>query len=117
MGISVLEEEGGRGSLSSGYYDRVAELARSGSAPRSVVLGHAMAHELGHLLLKTGAHTATGIMRAVWQPEEVREAARSALNFSGHQAKQMRAEVRARQEDARTVLAASEPAPSASRPD
>lgn len=117
MGVSELEEEGGRGSLSSVYYDRVAKLAHSGSAPRSVVLGHAMAHELGHLLLRTGVHTATGIMRAVWQPQEVREAARSSLNFSGHQAKQMRAEALARTEDAKTVLAASEPAPAEVRPD
>jgi hypothetical protein len=105
LGVSLLSKEGGRGSLASVYYDRAVEMARSGGVSPSIVLGHAMAHELGHLLLKTGVHTATGLMRAAWQTGEVRRAARWALDFSGHQAKAMRAEALARMEDGRTMLA------------
>ena len=29
-----------------------------------------MAHELGHLLLGTNTHSASGLMRPIWRPEE-----------------------------------------------
>jgi hypothetical protein len=45
-------------------YPRVVELARNGSASVGLVLGHVIAHELGHLLLQRASHSAAGLMRA-----------------------------------------------------
>ena len=45
-------------------YPRVLELARNGSASVGLVLGHVIAHELGHLLLQRATHSAAGLMRA-----------------------------------------------------
>jgi hypothetical protein len=35
-----------------------------------VVLGRALAHEIGHYLLQSGAHASHGLMRATFQPRE-----------------------------------------------
>jgi hypothetical protein len=35
-----------------------------------MVLGRAVAHEIGHYLLESGAHTGRGLMRATFQPRE-----------------------------------------------
>ena len=45
-------------------YPRVLELARNGSVTVGLVLGHVIAHELGHLLLQRATHSAAGLMRA-----------------------------------------------------
>ena len=45
-------------------YPRVLELARNGNVMSGLVLGHVIAHELGHLLLQRATHSAAGLMRA-----------------------------------------------------
>jgi len=44
------------------FYDRVQELSNLKGLSESVVLGHIIAHELGHLVLGQGGHSDTGIM-------------------------------------------------------
>jgi hypothetical protein len=46
------------------FYPKVKELARHCALPESVILGRAMAHELGHLLLGENSHAAGGLMKA-----------------------------------------------------
>ena len=53
--------EGGIGSVSYVFYDRVEERAKSPDF-QAVLLGDLMAHELGHLLLGPHSHSPTGIM-------------------------------------------------------
>jgi hypothetical protein len=36
------------------------------------LLGRAIAHELGHLLMATSAHGPNGLMRPVWSQSEIR---------------------------------------------
>ena len=50
-----------------------------------IVLAHAMAHEIGHLLLPYG-HAATGLMRADWDAKDMRLAVHGRLNFTSEQA-------------------------------
>ena len=38
----------------------------------AVLLGRVAAHELGHLMMDTSAHTRRGLMRPNWTPDEVR---------------------------------------------
>jgi hypothetical protein len=57
-----------------------------GSAGKSVVLGDAMAHELGHLLLGVSSHAPRGVMKAEWHSEELEQAAQGTLIFHGKSA-------------------------------
>jgi len=59
-------------------------------------LGYILAHELGHLLLGSNAHTHTGIMQSRWSGEQLKQAERGALAFDETQSLHIRAEVRKR---------------------
>ena len=83
------------------FYRDVQELARSGDASESQLLGHALAHEIGHLLLGAYSHTSEGIMRASWSQQELNTIARAHLFFTDEQSNRMRAEVSALNSDQR----------------
>jgi len=63
LGIAAQAQEGTRAAAGV-FYDRVQKLARGDAASTAMILGHAMAHELGHLLLGTNSHSPVGLMRA-----------------------------------------------------
>ena len=68
--------------------------AESAGVDGSVVLGIAIGHELGHLLLGgLEAHSRTGIMQAKWAKKDVRAASHRALGFAPEEARKLRAEV------------------------
>jgi hypothetical protein len=46
------------------FYDRIEEFAQTARLPVGRLLGLAIAHEIGHLLLPARSHSAHGIMRA-----------------------------------------------------
>jgi hypothetical protein len=75
---------------SSVFYDRVSGLAQGGSATLPVLLGRAMAHEIGHLLLGESSHSRTGIMRGSWSGDDLSLAARAYLLFTPDQSRQMK---------------------------
>jgi hypothetical protein len=54
------------------------------------VLGHAAAHELGHLLLGSNSHSRSGIMSGRWRSEELKRAAKGDLLFTPDQARVIR---------------------------
>ena len=57
------------------YADRVEWLAGAAGSQLAPLLGRAIAHELGHLLMGTSTHGLHGgLMRAEWTREEVRRA-------------------------------------------
>ena len=70
LGYSFVEPTVG-GTLATVFTDRVNWLARVSRAQRTTLLGRAVAHEVGHLLIGTNEHAATGLMRAVWTADEL----------------------------------------------
>lgn len=96
LGITSMRQEGERAFVASVFCDSVREQAHPGGAGFAQILGHAMAHELGHILLRTSGHAPTGLMRARWSPEDLRRAAWGQLCFTDGQAAVIRAEVAAR---------------------
>jgi hypothetical protein len=70
------------GIFASIFYKRVEEVAKEGIADHSQILGHGMAHELGHLLLDLRGHSNFGIMRGRWDAQDLRSAAMGALLFT-----------------------------------
>jgi len=81
------------------FYRDVQELARDGDASEYQLLGHALAHEIGHLLLGAHSHASEGIMRAEWRQQELYTIARAHLFFTDEQSKRMRAQVAALNSD------------------
>ena len=96
MGWTAMAKEGERDSIADVFYDRVKERALASSASVPQLLGHVIAHELGHLLLRTSHHSAIGIMRARWETGSLLLAAKGQLNFTPEQVDLIRAEIRAR---------------------
>ena len=71
LGESLLDPVRRTGTLATIYVDRVESLARAGCVDASTLLARAIAHEIGHLLLGTTAHSRRGLMRRVWSREEL----------------------------------------------
>ena len=84
------------------------EAAMAGVAP-SEILGRAIAHELGHLLLRQPGHSRVGIMRARWSTKDFDRSPLGSLSFTPEQAESIRAEVQARaQEQAALGIASAD---------
>ena len=86
----------GFGIIAGVYLERTAHMARPLGLDLHVVLGHTMAHEIGHLLLGSNSHAGRGIMRPTWRDRELRLASSGVLGFTDEQAKAMQAQVEAR---------------------
>jgi hypothetical protein len=76
--------------------DAIQKRAVIGSTNFTDLLGLAMAHELGHLLLRSASHSVAGIMRARWTEKGLSDDDRGYLRFTYGEAESMRREVRRR---------------------
>lgn len=83
----------GGGIYTAVVYDRVRRMARARLASEAEILGCAIAHEVGHLLLGSEPHAAAGLMRAEWNPAELKLASVEQLRFTPRQAALMSAEL------------------------
>lgn len=111
LGFCPASEGTGPGSETALAYNRIKDLAQSWDADARQVLGFAAAHELGHLLLHSPGHSPTGIMRAVWNTDDLQRATRGELIFTSEQAGLIRAAARTRADVRKRIAAASaEPA-------
>jgi hypothetical protein len=54
------------------------------------VLGHAIAHEMGHILLGSNSHFSDGIMQAQWGKAALTHASKGDLLFTIDQSRTMR---------------------------
>ena len=89
VGISFSAEDG-KGCYADLFYEPIQQLQEETHASPPVVLGHAMAHELGHLLLGTNSHSPSGLMRAHWTGEDLTNASKGNLRFSQEQCLRIR---------------------------
>jgi len=80
VGISFLEH--GEGCYADLFYEPIVNLQVTTHVDPSVVLGYAMAHELGHLLLGVNSHSPSGLMRAHWTRADLANASKGKLQFS-----------------------------------
>ena len=71
LGQPLLDRSRGTGVFATVFMNRVDRFAEVAQYSRSVVLGRAIAHEIGHLILGTNEHSATGLMREVWTVEQL----------------------------------------------
>jgi hypothetical protein len=73
------------------FQERIETLCRKAGRDFALLLGHAIAHEIGHVMLASDAHSAYGIMRAQWGKSEFDLAAMGRLGFSPQQGAEIRA--------------------------
>jgi hypothetical protein len=71
LGSAMVDVEGHAGTLATVYLDRVECLAGEARVDSGRLLGRAIAHEIGHLLLGTARHAQAGLMRARWLTGEL----------------------------------------------
>lgn len=72
LGEALIDMRERTGVLATVFVDRVERIAGLSETDAALLLGRAIAHELGHLLLGTNAHSASGLMRAQWRPADIR---------------------------------------------
>jgi hypothetical protein len=89
------------------FYSDVRELARADDAPEFRLLGHVIAHEIGHMLLGQNSHSATGIMQADWSDKALRTIARGCLFFTQEESRRMRDALQARNTAQQVKLASA----------
>ncbi len=94
FGLSPAMADGRPGRLAYVFYHRIRDFVVTHTIPEqeALLLGLAIAHEVGHLLLPDNSHSRRGIMRARWDRQDLRFAAAD-LVFTAQQAKSIRIEV------------------------
>jgi hypothetical protein len=75
-------------------YERAKQLSADAHISQATLLGHVMAHEIGHVLLGENSHSSDGIMINVFREQELRRAERGKLLFTERQPARMRARIR-----------------------
>ena len=63
------------------FYPRIRAYSAELGMHASQLLGHVMAHEMGHLLLPYGAHSLAGVMRPEWDRAQVQERRRGTADL------------------------------------
>jgi hypothetical protein len=69
------------------YAARVEIVSRTSLAAFYRVLGHAIAHELGHVLLRSCVHDNSGLMKAIWAKSDWQRAAVAIIPFTPDQSR------------------------------
>ena len=105
LGTALLDEKR-VGYYAYVFYDsvrRVAEQRKLGHA----LLGDVLAHEIGHLLLRSNSHSVSGIMSAHWYGGELRRISEGAMFFTPSQSRTLREQLEPRKGDIPVVTRAT----------
>jgi hypothetical protein len=113
LGFSYVDLDRRAGTLATVFADRVHGLAGAARVDAGELLGRAMAHEVGHLLLGTRDHASTGLMRGRWTSIELAQNRPVDWMLSGGDASHLRQALARRIRGASTAAAL---VASASRP-
>ena len=88
---TAASSNGNGATIATLYYGRIASQCGRFGVDAPLLLGHVMAHEMGHLLLPAGGHTAAGLMKAGWDMHQSVLASAGKLTFAPNQASLIRA--------------------------
>ena len=92
FGVAFLGSDG-RGKYCDVFFHRIEEEHRKSGANTSQLLGAVAAHELGHLLLGSNAHSLAGVMTPVWEDQILSKVAMGTLYFTSEQSAVMRTRI------------------------
>ena len=71
LGVAMINPVTLSGEMATIFQEQVRAVAQRSGVDDARLLGRAVAHEVGHLLLRAREHSATGIMRGAWSLEEL----------------------------------------------
>jgi hypothetical protein len=80
-----------------GLIDLARDEAEALATPETgvgMVLGHILAHEIGHILLGSERHSAAGVMKPKWGPRDAREITMKGYSFLPEEGSRMRERLR-----------------------
>ena len=86
----------GFGQYATIFYSEVRARAKGEEAFEGRILGYAIAHEVGHLLLKNQRHASVGIMTSGWTAKDLRLTVKQFFLFTRSEAEQLRTNLKAR---------------------
>ncbi len=86
LGQSMADHQGG--TYASIFMERIQDAAAEAGVPRDTVLAFAIAHEVGHLLLGSDAHTPQGVMKGNWDRKDYEAMNQNQFHFIAGQAHQ-----------------------------
>jgi hypothetical protein len=92
LGESFLGEDG-TGKYTDVFLERIQWAHQEYDADVAQLLGRVSAHELGHLLLGTNAHSNVGIMKPQWNRESLRTIQLGVLMFTKQQSRLMKTRI------------------------
>lgn len=90
------------------FVDRLEKMVAEQKLSLAIVLGHIIAHEVGHILLPQNSHSRRGLMRSRFQWEDWQQANQGRLHFTKGQAKKIVALVLAGLGEREKVLASAD---------
>lgn len=97
LGFSHVTSDGG--TYATLLMDLIEELAdHQELVSRGQILGHAVAHEIGHLIMGLNSHSSHGLMRSGWKAKELHDMAERHLLFSKQEGERMRIRIRSTDE-------------------
>jgi hypothetical protein len=108
MGFSLVGTAGAAPFLATVYVDRAETVARGAGVDARRVLGLAIAHEIGHVLLNSNSHAPSGLMRADWSRLELRRKDPSAWHLLDSEAAHIHATALERQTRTPALFARNE---------
>jgi hypothetical protein len=82
LGIAVIDPVTLAGEMATIFHEQVRTIAHQSGIDDAELLGRAVAHEIGHLLLRVRSHSRTGLMRGAWSHEELMRNRREDWRFS-----------------------------------
>ena len=80
-----FQDARGEGNYAVVYFRTLQSSKAAKRLNSGELLGHVVAHELGHLLLGLHSHSATGLMSAMWQATELLQASQGNLFFTAEE--------------------------------
>jgi len=106
MGLAMVPPDGSEGYLAYLSTHQAASVVHEYSARLEIVLGLGAAHEIGHLLLGENAHTPSGLMKARWGADELKQGSHGSLSFTPEQSDRIQSNLLVREEEAsRSMIA------------
>ncbi len=105
LGWALPCVDGQQGCYTYVFYQLARQWAERCDTTTDQILGHAIAHEVGHLLLGPDSHSQTGVMRGDWSMDDLAAMARTFLCFTPTQCERLQSDVSARMRDHADTLA------------
>lgn len=90
---SILGAAQKKGVTGYVFYEGVQGFAQNSNVTPAIVVGHVLAHEMGHLLLADRTHSGNGLMRDGWDSSDIGRMRNKSLLFATKEGQALRAAV------------------------